>query len=268
MATISTTLVRAVENHGGRVLTDVEVAKIERDGNRITGIHLADGQSLTADWFVGAANPYSLQKRMEPPESLYSSRFDLARFTPSGSAALLYCSVPASALPEGWPYFVSIHTGRDPEATGTPANRHIVVTTPSLLDPSMAPPGSHSLKVMVHLPGADEFAVEYPDGKSRERFRQDIFAAVATAGGPDLDAHGTLLQTAMPSALERITANEHGAMYGLDAAVGQIGPWRPPITTRLDNLFWCGHYVRPSHGIVGSALSGQFAADSIVRNTA
>lgn len=268
MAAISTALVRAIEKHGGRVLTGMEVVKLERDGDRITGIHSADGQSLTADWFVGAANPYSLQKRIEPPGSFYNSRFDLARFTPSGSAALLYCSVPVSALPADWPYFVSIHTGRDPEATGTQANRHIVVTTPSLLDPSMAPAGSHSLKVMVHLPGADEFAIEYPDGESRERFRQDIFAAVAAAGGPDLAAQGALLETAMPETLERITANEHGAMYGLDAAVGQIGPWRPPITTRLDNLFWCGHYVRPSHGMVGSALSGQFAADSIARKTA
>ncbi|WP_167590353.1 phytoene desaturase family protein [Oceanidesulfovibrio indonesiensis] len=268
MASISSALVRSIKQNGGQVLTAAEVESIKINEDRICEVELSNGETIAADWFVGAANPYHLQKRIEPSGSLYNNRFDLARYTPSGSAALYYCSVPDSAIPADWPYFVSIHTGRDPEATGTPANRHIVVTTPTLLDPTMAPAGSHSLKVMVHLPGADKFANEYPDVESRERFRREIFAAVAAAGGPDLDAHGQLLEKAMPETLERITANEHGAMYGLDAAVGQVGPWRPPITTRLDNLFWCGHYVRPSHGIVGSALSGKFAADTIARKTA
>lgn len=268
MATISAALARSIQQNGGRVLTGVEVVRMDREDKRIAAVHLSNGEVISADCVVGAANPYSLQQRVEPPAPFYAGRFDLSRFTPSGSAALFYCSVPRSALPADWPYFVSIHTGRDPEATGTPENRHIVVTTPTLLDPSMAPADSHSLRVMVHLPGTDEFAAQHPSEESREQFRTDIFAAVSAAGGPDLDSKGALLETAWPSSLERITANVHGAMYGLDAAVGQVGPWRPPVTTRLDNLFWCGHYVRPSHGIVGSALSGQFAAQSIARKFA
>jgi phytoene dehydrogenase-like protein len=52
-------------------------------------------------------------------------------------------------------------------------------------------------------------------------------------------------------------------MYGLDAALGQVGPGRPPTKTALKNLLWVGHYVRPAHGIVGSGLSGSFAANII-----
>ena len=64
-----------------------------------------------------------------------------------------------------------------------------------------------------------------------------------------------------------MTANENGAMYGLDAACGQVGPHRPPNRTRLPNLLWVGHYTSPSHGIVGSALSGYFAANIISRKS-
>jgi phytoene dehydrogenase-like protein len=74
------------------------------------------------------------------------------------------------------------------------------------------------------------------------------------------------VEHATPGTLFKRTGNEEGAMYGLDAACGQVGPQRPPNRTAIENLIMVGHYTHPAHGIVGSAMSGAFVS-KIIRNS-
>ncbi|MCP4666173.1 MAG: hypothetical protein GY849_07380, partial [Deltaproteobacteria bacterium] len=90
------------------------------------------------------------------------------------------------------------------------------------------------------------------------------FSLICRYTGLDIPAHALFIERATPMTLARRTGNEGGAMYGLDAACGQVGPQRPPNRTTLDNLLWVGHYTHPAHGIVGSAMSGRFAAETVI----
>ena len=142
---------------------------------------------------------------------------------------------------------------------------HLVITTPTVLDEALGTRGVHSLKILVHAPGYRAFIDRYSTAEAFAGLRRHVFSQVRKYTGVDIEAAALFVETATPSTLMVMTANENGAMYGLDAALGQVGPQRPPNRTSLANLLWVGHYTRPAHGIVGSAMSGYFAANIIGR---
>jgi phytoene dehydrogenase-like protein len=132
------------------------------------------------------------------------------------------------------------------------------------MDSSLAPSGCHSLKIIVHAPRADLFEKYYQSSNALDQLQDQVFSAVHSYTGLDIKAHALFVERATPSTLFSRTGNEGGAMYGLDAACGQVGPQRPPNRTALNNLMWVGHYTHPAHGIVGCGMSGWFASKIIL----
>jgi prolycopene isomerase len=270
MIALSDGLEKCIHDAGGEILFSKEIMGLEQGKQKGWKVVLGDGQPLEADWLVGAFNPFAGEKLLPGGQKLYGRMFNLARFEVSPSALLFYVGLPAVALPENWPYFVSIHTDRDPEKEAKALEQgsldnglHLVITTPSLIDPSLAPAGHHSLKVLVHAPHDGLFEKNYGTQAALEALRERIFTLIKKYSGLDITGNAVFVENATPRTLVRYTGNIDGAMYGFDAGLGQVGPQRPPIRTKLDNLLWVGHYTRPAHGIVGSALSGSFAANII-----
>ncbi len=270
MQKVTELLRRAVVDHGGTIRTQEKIGAISNSADRVEAVTGQAGALYQADWFIGAMNPFHGQAMLQGGARLYSKVFDLSRYTISPSALLFHVALPARALPTDWPPLLCLHTSADPEIEAQAIAQgiykdglHLVITTPSLLDPDLAPEGHHTLKVLVHAPGASVFAEEFPDQASIDKVEQDIFAVIKEKTGVDLAAHNLFTRQTTPQDLMTRTGNEEGAMYGLDAALGQVGARRPPLTTNLANLLWIGHYNRPGHGIVASALSGSLAADMI-----
>lgn len=270
MVQVTNMLRRVILENGGRVQTDQEITLIKNKGNRVEAVLSQDGKRYQGDWYIGAMNPLHGQTLLTETMPLYTKVFDLQRYTVSPSALLFYVALKGDALPADWPYFVSLHTCEDAEMEAEAINRgiyknglHLVITTPSLLDPQLAPAGCHAMKILVHAPHASVFAEEFPDKVDIDRLQADIFSIIKEKTGLDAARHSLFSLQATPRTLLERTGNQEGAMYGFDSALGQVGPGRPPLATRLDNLLWIGHYNRPAHGIVGSALSGCFAANII-----
>ena len=104
----------------------------------------------------------------------------------------------------------------------------------------------------------------YGTEAAMDKLKNHIFSVIKKRTKFDIQSHALFIDQATPTTLMIRTGNEGGAMYGLDAACDQVGPLRPPNRTAIDNLLWVGHYTRPSHGIVGSAMAGKFAANIIL----
>jgi phytoene dehydrogenase-like protein len=271
MRALPAALVRAIEKNGGRIRTDSQVTHIRLEGGRAMGVALADGSTIEADWIIANTNLFAARELLgnRPP---HRGIHRIERMRASLSAVLFYLALPAEELPGDWPYFVSIHTSMDADASHAAllegdmgGGLHLVVTTPSLLEPAMAPSGWHSLKILVHAPPADRFAVKGDEKGFMALLYRRATAILRRRTGVDAQSRGRLVTAATPHTLEQRTGNESGAMYGLDAACGQVGPQRPPNRTAVDNLLWVGHYTRPAHGIVGSAMGGQFAARVVLQ---
>ncbi len=271
MAAMSDALFGCVKRHGVEIACSREVTRILIQGQKAVGVGLADGKEIYTKWIIANSNPFHLQRLLPKGRNLYGRMHRLERFRPSLSAVLFYIKLPQEHLPPDWPYFVSINTRNDLEAMHHALERgsmehglHIVITTPSLMDPSLAPPGHHGLKVLVHAPRADLFDKSYGPDKAFERLQELVFSEIRAYTGLDLSSHALSVEKATPGILLKRTGNEGGAMYGLDAACGQVGPQRPPNRTAVENLLCAGHYTHPAHGIVGSAMSGSFVSKIIL----
>ncbi len=151
-----------------------------------------------------------------------------------------------------------------------PKNPTLIVSIPTLLDPSLAPPGQHFLKVLITVPY--DYRERWGGGdperyhQIKEEFSQKVLQQLESKLIPGLREHLLFYEAATPLTLERYTGNELGAMYGLASTPQQIGNSRPSHRTPIPGLFQVGHYTRPSHGIVGASLSGLFAARAILQN--
>jgi len=270
MLTLSNALSSAITDNGGKIECEKPVDKIIITNKKARGVVLSDGTAIHSKWVIGAMNPFKYRQMVPENTSIYGKMHQIERYSPSLSAVLFYVALPSDCLPNNWPYFISIHTSTDPEAEHTVLEQgnmgkenHLVITTPTVLDPSLGPEGQHSLKILAHAPRADHFQKMYNTEIDMDRLKNQIFLTIKNRTGFDIHSHALFVDQATPVTLMERTGNENGAMYGLDAACEQVGPLRPPNRTALDNLLWVGHYTRPSHGIVGSAMAGKFAANII-----
>ena len=149
-----------------------------------------------------------------------------------------------------------------------PKNPTLILSIPTLLDPCLAPSGQHLLKVLVTVPYS--YGEGWGNGDSgtycriKEEFSQRVLEHVESKLIPGLRGHLLFCEAATPLTLEAYTGNESGAMYGLASTPEQIGNSRPPQHTSIPGLLQVGHYTRPSHGIVGTSLSGLFAVRRIL----
>ena len=56
-------LVRCIDHYGGRIVTEKNVTRLVRSGQRVTGVETADGEQYTAkDAVIGAIHPHHLRK--------------------------------------------------------------------------------------------------------------------------------------------------------------------------------------------------------------
>jgi len=271
MLALSEALALGIRKHGGKIACEQKVTRILTQGRQAIGVELSDKSEITAKWVIANVNPFQGERLLPTNLRLYGPRYRLEKCRPSLSALLFYVALPPDSLTPDWPYFISIHTTNDQEAMSAALERgsmeqgsHIVITTPTLLDPSLAPSGHHSLKILVHAPRASLFEERYGSAKALDQFQSHVFSMIHNYTGLDIKPQALFVEKATPLTLLRRTGNEGGAMYGLDAACGQVGPQRPPNRTALDNLLWVGHYTHPAHGIVGSAMSGRFAAKTVL----
>lgn len=270
MLTLSNTLESAIANNNGHIELGKTVTQISIHKRKATGVVLSDGAPIHSKWVISGINLFHTQHMISDNSSLYGKIHQIERYSPSLSAFLVYVALPPGCLPENWPYFISIHASIDQEAEYTAleegdmeAEAHLVITTPTVLDPLLAPDGHHSLKILAHAPRAERFHERYGTDAAMDRLKQHIFSIIKKRTTLDIQSHALFIDQATPDTLMKRTGNEGGAMYGLDAACDQVGPLRPPNRTAIDNLLCVGHYTRPSHGIVGSAMSGKFTANII-----
>jgi phytoene dehydrogenase-like protein len=164
------TLIRAMVAHlqelGGEVHLDAEVAEVQRGGGRATGIRLASGETLGARRAVIACvTPKALVEKLLPGGSgklKYDARSRKFRFGPGTMMVHLALSgLPDWAAGEELKRFAYVHLAPDLDMMARayaeamagllPAEPVLVVGQPTAIDPSRAPAGKHILWVQVRV---------------------------------------------------------------------------------------------------------------------
>jgi phytoene dehydrogenase-like protein len=261
--------------HGGIILNDADVARIQVESGRAVGVELHDGRSFRATRFVASAidPPGTFLKlvgeehvsdtivqrcrdwEVEEHTALFGlhAATDVAPdYTPTypeeaNRALAIFMGVNSLAdLDEHWR---QIENGELPDRSGGDACCHTVI------DPSYAPPGKHTLLFWQFVPAADKLkdGKTYDDVKAgylehmAERWHQ--FAPNLT---PDVYL-GTYAYT--PADIQARIVNMVGGGCRQGAYTGGQWGWSRPFPeandyrTPIEGLYLCGSACHPGGSI-------------------
>ena len=253
-------LATAAARGGARFRYGTAVEKIvtERvDGGPVVGVRLAGGELLAADAVVCNADMPDAYRSLLP--QLRAPRV-ARRGHYSPSAAVWHAGV-RGRLPAGAAHH-NIHFGRSwrgafrallDEGRRMP-DPSLLVSCPSLDDPSMSPPGAHALYVLEPVPNLTA-GIDW--ASERGRIAADLRTAVAGFGYPT-DVEAELLVD--PTDWRR-RGLEHGTPFSLSHRFFQTGPFRPSnLERRAPGLVFVGSSTVPGVGVPMVLVSGELAA--------
>ena len=275
MGKISEAMANAFLRSGGEIHLQTEADQIQTRDGRVEGVLTKDGEIFQAPLVISNINPNLLVKMLAVElRDPFAKKWSGLEY--SLSCFVLYIAADLDLRGMDLPYFTYLRFLSDLEEEDRilrrgeiPQNPTMMVSIPTMLDPSLAPPGQHILSVLINVPyhyqerwGGGDFE-KYR--RIKEDFSRKILRQLESKLIPGLGNHLLLYEAATPLTLERYTGNQLGAMYGLASTPQQVGNLRPPHQTSIPGLYQVGHYTRPSHGIVGASLSGFIAARIILK---
>jgi phytoene dehydrogenase-like protein len=276
---ITNALVTLLERSGGRLRLGARVKRVVVSGGRAAGVVLDDGSEIAAGRAVLADTsapsllldllerghvPSGLVRRMRHfPLGFGTFKLDLALSRP----------VPWR-VPEAQRSAV-VHAGeslddlsrfvREIRAGQLPQRPYLVVGQQSLIDPSRAPHGAHTLYVYSRVPSEVEGGWE----SSREAFADRISERIERLA-PGFGALVLARTASAPPDLERQNANLLGGDLG-----GGSNAWNRQLLFRpafpyfryrmpVRRLYLCSSYAHPGAGVHG--MCGYNAARTALRD--
>lgn len=199
-----------------------EVLRIRDSGGRVTGVELADGETVDADAVVSPGTP-------RPG-------------APGARARLTVLLALRGARPEGTPHRTLLH-GSD---------RLVTVLRPG--DPALVPDGDHESAVLTTTLPPGSVATE------PERLAQELLAS-ADAAGLGLGERLLWRETRGPADHEAATGSP-GGLVPPPALAGAGGAYlrAPNLPPSPTGLYHVGGWAHPGGGLAHAGMSGAMAA--------
>ena len=256
--------VEALQKNGGELLLRSRVRKILVKDRRVTGVMLENGQRILAPIVISNADARQTFEEMVGVAYL-PRRFvkNLGRMTPSLSAFVVYMATDLDMQQMNAGHEMFLYRSWDHDEThqniceGKPAG--IVVTVPTLIDPSLAPPGEHLVTITTLIPY--EIGASWRQKKARYG---DLLLDEIEAVFPSFHDHITFAEEASPRTMERYTLNFTGAVYGWEVSPEQVGRNRLEHQTPIEGLYLLGHWTQPGGGIYAVVVSGLQTAQIVL----
>jgi len=264
--TFSDILVKGLKKYKGALVLDTLVTKIFVEKKKVCGVELSSGERIRARYVVSNTNleqTFSKLVRKEFLPQRYIKKIETQKVSLSGLILHIATDLDLKSLGLGFTNAI-LPPGLEKEFetlnnNQMPDESSLIITIPSLVDSTLAPKGKHILSIVVPAPYSYDW-----ENKKEEAAKSIIKQAEKII--PNLSSHIIYQDISTPLTLEKDTLNTKGAMYGLQATPEQFGPNRISQKTPIKGLYLVGHYTRPAHGVVGVILSGQFAAQAVLKH--
>lgn len=257
--------VAGLEAHGGELLLRTPVRRILVADGRAGGVVLENGQRIRAPTVVSNADATQTFEQLVGAEHLpapYLAR--LRRLRPSLSALTTYLATDLDlGRLEGLGHQTFVFDSWGQEAVyrrllaGEPGLLQINV--PTLIDPSLAPPGEHLVILSTLMPY--EIAASWRAEKGRH---QEPLLQRAAAVLPGLRERITFVEGGSPRTMERYTLNHLGAIFGWAECPEQASLNRLGHRTLIDGLYLSGHWTQPGGGLMTVIVSGAQTAQLLL----
>ena len=266
---IAESLAKSIEQNGGKIMRRAHVEEILVEDGKAVGVRLRGGEIIKAPAVVSNADMWTTFNLIPrgKSEKLDAERDELLSKTPlCRSFTHLHLGIDARGLDTSKfsPQWTVCNDWDVP--IDSPSNV-IVVSMPSLLDPSMSPDGHH----VIHAYTAgnepyevyEEFASQRGSDKYRE-FKEERAACLYDAIEkviPDVKQRTKVKLIGTPLTHERFNRRYRGT-YGpaIFAGNGTL----PGVVTPVQGLFRCGDSCSPGIGVPAVASSGANAAAALM----
>jgi len=285
MGAIAESLAARARARGAVVLTDAEVAHIDVNRGRATGVHVADGRSFEAAAVLSNADPGRTLLRMVDADLLpdqYESA--LHRLDNRGSMARIFLAL--DRLPE----FIGCEPGVGPQHRGltllgaevesferaadaqrygrVPHDFPIEFIIQTAHDDTLAPAGKHVLTMGVQQLPFDLAGTDWDEAKAGFTVRA-IDVLETYAPGVKKSILGT--HTITPLDLDREYGLPAGNIFHGAMTLGQLFESRPlpgygSYRTPVPGLYLCGAGAHPGGGVMG--VPGHNAARALLKDEA
>jgi phytoene dehydrogenase-like protein len=283
---IAAAIASAARAHGAEIRTGagVERVRLTASGDRATGVVLEGGEEIEAGVVVSSADVRrSLLGFVDPkvlPEEVVTA---VRRFRFRGSSGKVNLALDAlprfTANPGGTEYLrgaVSIspsleHMERayDEAKYGRYSRRpYVDIVIPSLVDPSVAPPGRHVMSCFVQYAPYDLAEGPQAWDQQREAFGDAVIDLVSEFA-PNLRDVIVERQVVTPLDMERSWGLTEGSIFHGELSLEQLFFSRPipgwaRYRTPIRDYWMCGASTHPGGGIMGA--NGRLAALELLKS--
>lgn len=285
MGTISEGLADYVRSKGGVIATNAEVQRIEARNGSVTGVVLADGREYRSRVVLSNADPKRTFLGMVDAAHLPTELFDEVRAFRCRSG-VVKINVALHALPDfsarpgsspGPHHRGTIHycdsmdeieRAFDDAKSGRPSDRPIVeMCLPSVVDPSIAPPGKHLASLFVQYAPYDRTDGKEWNETTEREFAERSFAMISEYA-PNWNSIVDDYQVLAPRGLEARFGMTGGNIFHGEMTLDQLAFLRPThglsqYRTPIHGLYLCGSGAHPGGGVMGAP--GSLAAKTVLR---
>jgi prolycopene isomerase len=258
---IAESLVTGLEKAGGEIRYQSRVTQILQQGKTAIGVQLANGEKLYARRIVSNATRWDTFEKLLTPDTLppKEQRWQ-SRYQQSPSFLSLHLGVKADLLPAGTEcHHILLENWDDLEKEqGT-----IFVSIPTLLDPSLAPPGHHIIHTFT-----PSWLAHWQDLSPKDYQQQKEAAAgqlIDRLEGIFPGIHGALdyQEVGTPRTHRRFLGRKNGT-YGPIPRRKLPGLLPMPFNrTAIPGLYCVGDSTFPGQGLNAVAFSGFACAHRI-----
>jgi len=278
MGAVSDAFAKAATAAGATIRLSTPVKNIALNGDRVAGVVLANGETLSADVVVSNADPKRTLFELLGARHLETGFVHRVRhFRTKGMAAKLHLALDSlpefSRLPAALagerlvvaPDLVYLEHAFDAAKYGENSpHPALEISIPTVHDRTLAPPGKHVLSAVVQY-------APYEEAASTDAARAQLLENtlnVLEAYAPGIRGKVVASQLFLPADLEREFRLTGGHWHHGELALDQFLMLRPvpgaaqyamPVT----GLYLCGAGAHPGGGVMGCA--GKNAAQAVIK---
>jgi phytoene dehydrogenase-like protein len=277
---VSESIAAAARGFGAEIRTEAAVASVIVKGGRAVGVALENGDELRARTVISGLDPrrtfLDLVEAADLPPELIAA---VERFRFRGSSGKVNLALSAlpdfSALPGAGPHLKGamaiapsvdyLERAYDDAKYGDFSRRPFMdIVIPSMIDPTMAPPGKHVMSIFVQY--APYHRKGGWDDQSREAFGDAVVDTLAEYA-PNIRSAILHRQVITPADIEAVTGLSEGNIFQGELALSQLFFLRPSPQwadhrTPVRGYYQCGSGTHPGGGIMGA--SGHLAAKAVL----
>jgi phytoene dehydrogenase-like protein len=281
---VSEAIASAARSFGVEIRAEAPVERILTRGDEVTGAVTSSGEEVIGRVTLSSLDPHQTFVRLVQPGVLDGSFLEeVNRYRYRGSSGKVNLALDGlpefTCLPgEGEhlrgaisfsPSIDYMELAYDDAKAGRFSRRPFIdMVIPTLVDPSMAPPGKHVMSCFVqYAPYHLADGAEWNDAR-REAFGEAVLDTIEERV-PDIRRLILHAQVLTPKDIEERFGLSEGNIFQGELSLEQLFFNRPVAgwaryRTPLRNLWMCGSATHPGGGIMGA--SGRLAALQVVRS--